>query len=85
MEWSDRELDVALVELGRVVAWRAEQGQAADVPHWLSVVLAGERDRRRALARAVDDAVDGSPARWLANASERRTARRRGARRRRVD
>lgn len=53
-EWTDDEIRVGLAQ----VAQRREE------LYGVAVTLADERDRRRALARQVDDAMS-SPAYWL--------------------
>lgn len=57
-DWSDHQIAVGLAELATELRWCeqiAELGDRYERLHALAVVLAGERDSRRALARAVDD------------------------------
>lgn len=58
-ELSDRELVVALAELGRAVQWYRDQRQheVADGLTAAAAVLAGERDARAALYGELADAV----------------------------
>jgi hypothetical protein len=56
--WSDDEVRVGLAEVARAMEFYSAAGEpaAVDVLHGIACVLADERDSRRALARAVDDA-----------------------------
>ena len=53
-DWTDDEIASALVELARLMQWKADQMQPVDRLHAVARVLAGERDRRAVLAREVD-------------------------------
>ena len=64
-EWTDTEIAVGLAVLGCEIEKAKAAGDTALAGAWttLAIVLAEHRDARRALARAVDDAM--SPVRVL--------------------
>jgi hypothetical protein len=56
-DWTDLELTFSLAELAKLLAWKQDQHQDVDSIHTLARSLADERDRRTALARAVNAAM----------------------------
>lgn len=58
-DWSDDEIRVGLAEVARALEFYRSAGDTAmaETFHNIAVALADHRDARRALGRAVDDAV----------------------------